>query len=196
MTSELSLTHHRIHATVSHPDVAREGHLVFRRAAYILFLSAVLFGSFFITLWLTEPEVPNAPDNRSPAELLAAYPISDGSDLAKSAHEAGLITSQRLSGHGDVIRRIEEQKVDLLGWAADGRGTALEVLVFVAGHLVATAHTAGERPDVAAALRLGFGANKNLAFSANFTCRKGDQPVVVILGKERDYMDLQPARCP
>jgi hypothetical protein len=34
------------------------GHLVLRRAAYIVFLSAVLFDSFFITLWLTEPQVP------------------------------------------------------------------------------------------------------------------------------------------
>jgi len=196
MTSEFSLTQRRIHAIVSHPAVAGGGHLVLRRAAYIVSLSAVLFGSFFITLWVTEPQVPNALGNRSPAELLAAYPISDGSDLAKSAHKAGLITSRRLFGNGDVIRRIDEQKVDLLGWAADGQGTALEVLIFVAGHLVTTTHTVGERPDVAAALHLGIGANKNLAFSANFTCRKGDQPVVAVLGKERDYIDLQSARCP
>jgi hypothetical protein len=196
MTSEFSLTQRRIHATVSHPDVARGGHPVLRRAACVAFLSAVLFGSFFITLWLTEPQVPDAPANRSPAEFLAAYPISDGSNLAKSAHEAGLIPSQRLSGHVDVIRRIDDQKVDLGGWATDGQGTALEVLVFVAGHLVETTRTAGERPDVAAALRLGFGANKNLAFPANFTCRKGDQPIVVVLGKDKDYMHLQSAPCP
>jgi hypothetical protein len=181
---------------VSHPDVARGGHLVLRRTAYAVCLSGILFGSFFITLRLTEPQVPNAPDNRSPAELLAAYPISDGSDLAKLAHEAGLIASQQLSGHVDVIRRIDEQKVDLGGWAADGQGTALEVLVFVAGHLVATTHTAGVRPDVTAALRLGFGADKNLAFAANFTCRRREQPVVVVLGKERDYLHLQSALCP
>jgi hypothetical protein len=48
-------------------------HLMLRRVVYILFLLAVLFGSFFLTLWLTEPQVPNAPDNRSPAERLAAY---------------------------------------------------------------------------------------------------------------------------
>jgi hypothetical protein len=195
MRAEVSLTQGSIRGSPSHPDVARGGHLVLRRAAYMAFLSAVLFGSFFITLWLTEPQVPNAPDNGSPTDLLAAY-ISDGSDLAKSAHEAGLIASQRLSGHVDVIRRIDEQKVDLLGWAADGQGTALEVLVFVAGHLVATTHSAGERPDVTAALRLGFGANKNLAFAANFTCRKGDQPLVVLLGREKDYIDLRSAPCP
>jgi hypothetical protein len=196
MTSEVSSDHRSNYATVRHFDVARGGRAVLRRAAYIAFLSAVLFGSFFSTLWLTEPRLSNAPANRAPAERLAAYPISDGSDLAKSAHEAGLVTSQRLDGHVDVIRRTDEQKVDLLGWAADDRGTALELLIFVSGRLVATTHTAGDRPDVTAALRLGFGANKNLAFSANFTCRKGDQPVVVVLGKARDYIDLQSARCP
>src|SRR5262249_56124138 len=113
---------------------------------WVVFLWGVLLGSFFITLGLTEPQVPNGPDNRSPAELLAAYPISDDSDLAQLAHEAGLITSHRLFGHGDVIRRIDEQKVELLGWAADGQGTALEVLVFVAGHLARRKHTVGDGP--------------------------------------------------
>jgi hypothetical protein len=84
-----------------------------------------------------------------------------------------LLPSQWLAGHVEAIRRIDEQRVDLVGWAADGDGTALEVLIFLAGHLVATAHTAGERPDVAAALHLGFGAQKNIALSANITCRRG-----------------------
>jgi hypothetical protein len=196
MTSELSLTHRRIHATVSHPDAARAGHLVSRRAAYLVFLLAILFGSFFITLWLTDPQVPDAPDNRSPAQRLAAYQISNSSDLAKSASEAGLVPSQRLSGHVDAIRRVDEQKVDLGGWAVDRQGTALEVLLFVAGHLVATTHTAGERPDVTAALRLGSGANTNVALAASFTCRKGDQPLVVVLGSEKDYLNLGSAPCP
>jgi hypothetical protein len=196
MTSDFSLTQRRIHATVSHPDVARGGQPVLRRAAYTVFLSAVLFGSFFITLWLTDPQAPNTLDNRSHAQRLAAYPISNGSDLAKSASEAGLIPSQRLDGRIDVIRRIDEQKVDLAGWAVDGKGTALEVLIFVAGHFVTTTHTAGERPDVTAVLRLGFGARTNVALYANFTCRRGDQPVVVALGNEKEFLHLQSAPCP
>jgi hypothetical protein len=87
---------------------------VFRRAAYTVFLLSVLFGSFFITLWLTEPQVPNAPDNHLLAERLA-NPISSSSDLAKSANEAELILSQPLSGHVDAIRRIDEQKVHVRG---------------------------------------------------------------------------------
>ena len=107
-----------------------------------------------------------------------------------------MIASQRLSGHVDGIRRIDDQTVDLIGWAADGNGTALEVLIFVAGHLLATTHTAGERPDVTAGLRLGFTAQTNVALSANFRCRRDDQPVVVVLGNEKEYRHLQSAPCP
>jgi hypothetical protein len=127
MTSEVSLTKRSVHATVRHPDIRRGWHLVLRRAAYTVFLSSVLFGSFFITLWLTEPQVPNALDNHLLAERLAAYPISNSSDLAKSTSEAGLIPSQQLSGHVDAIPRIDEQKVDLAGRSADRQGSALEV---------------------------------------------------------------------
>jgi hypothetical protein len=169
-----------------------------RGVTYFVFLSAVFFGSLFITLWLTEPEVPITMDNRSDAERLAVYPISDSSDLAKSAQNANLILSRRLSGYVDAIRRIDEQQVGLSGWAADRQGdsTPLEVLIFVAGRLVATTHTNGERPDVTAAVHLGFGARSNVALTANFTCRTGDQPVIVVLGKEKQYVPLPSAPCP
>jgi hypothetical protein len=180
---------------VGHPDVTRGGHRVLGRTAYMLFLLAILFGSFFVTLWLTAPQMPSL-DNRSHAERLAAYPISNGSELAKSAYEADLIPSQRLDGRINVIRRLDEQKVDLAGWAADWNGTALEALVFVDGHLAATTHTAGERPDVTAALRLGFPARTNIALYANFSCRKGEQPVVVILGNGKEYLHLRSVPCP
>jgi hypothetical protein len=88
--------------------------------------------------------------------------------------------------------------VELAGWAADRQGdsTPLEVLIFVAGRLVATTYTKGERADVTAATRLGVGARSNVALTVNFTCRTGDQPIVVVLGKEKQYMPLQSARCP
>jgi hypothetical protein len=98
--------------------------LTLRSAGYFGFLLADLFGSFFITLWLTEPQ---DADNRSRAERPAAYPISNGSDLAKSAYETDLTPSQQLSGHVDAIPRIDEQKVDLAGWSADRQGSSPEV---------------------------------------------------------------------
>ena len=168
-----------------------------RGAAYVVLMLAAFFGSFFFTLWLTEPEVPSTPDSRSDAERLATYPISGSSDLTKSARDAKLILSRQLSGHVDDVRRINERDVRLSGWAADREGdaTPLEVLIFVAARLVAMTHTAGERPDVTTALHLGFGAQTNVALSTNFTCRRGDQPVVVVL-KEKQYIHLQSDPCP
>jgi hypothetical protein len=98
----------------------------------------------------------------------------------------------------DAIRRINGRDVGLSGWAADreGESTPPEVLIFVAGQLVATTHTKGERPDVTAAFHLGFGAQTNVGLSANFTCRRADQPVVVVLGKEKQYIQLQSDPCP
>ncbi len=187
MTNEVSSTQLAFMRPSATP-MYRAGHLILR-AAYVVFLSAVFFGSFFVTLRLTEPKVASAPDNRSDAERLAAYPISDLSGLIKSAQDAKLILSRRLSGWVDAIYRIDQRAVGINGWAVDPEGdsTPLEVLIFVAGQLVATTHTSGERPDV--------GAQKNIAFSVNFTCRRGDQPVVVVI-KEKQYMHLQSDPCP
>ena len=169
-----------------------------RLAVYLVVLPAAFFGSFFVTLWLTEPQPPPPPDNRSDAERLAATPISDGSDLAKAAQSAKLTVSRRLLGNVDAVRRIDERDVTASGWAADREGdaTPLEVLVFVGGPLVAAIRTKGERPDVTTAVRLGFGAEKNVAFAVNFECRRGAQPVIVVLGKERQYLPMPSARCP
>jgi len=114
MTTEVSLIERSVHAIDSHSDVPRAGHLM-SRAAYVVFLLAVLFGSFFITLWLTEPQVVSEPDNLSDAQRLAAYPIEDSSDLMKSAQDTKLIPSPQLSGHVDVIRRVDERDVVLAG---------------------------------------------------------------------------------
>ncbi len=78
-----------------------------RRAAYLLFMLAVLFGSFFVTL--TEPQVPKALDNHSDAERLAAYPISDLSGLTKLAQDAKLTLSRRLLGWVDAIYRTDDR---------------------------------------------------------------------------------------
>jgi hypothetical protein len=164
MTSEVSLTKRSVHPTVRH-GIKRGGHLVFRRAAYAVFLSSVLFGSFFITLWLTEPQVPNAPDNRLLAQRLAANPISSGSDLAKSAYEADLIHSQRLPGHVGAIRRIDEQKLGLTGTALVNAPTPGLAEIQVRGSPDAVTIKARDTSveDVLAALSRAFGVHYQLS---------------------------------
>jgi hypothetical protein len=70
------------------------------------------------------------------------------------------------------------------------------LLVFIGGPMIAAAETKGERPDVTNAIHLGLGAEKNVAFSLNFKCRPGDQPVIVGLGEKNQYIPLQSKECP
>jgi hypothetical protein len=169
------------------------------RLAYTIVLPAmVLFGSFFITLWLTAPESTISTDNRSDAERLAAFPVSNDSDLATAARNAELRLSRNLDGNVDALSRTSQSDVMAAGWFADHEGdaTPLEVLVFVGGPLVARTQTKGERPDVTQARHLGFGAEKNVSFSVTFNCRAGDQPVIAGTGRSHQYFRLQSGRCP
>jgi hypothetical protein len=158
------------------------------RLIYVTAGAALLFGSFFITLWLTEPDT----------ERLAAQRILNYSDLPKAAHNVGVRFSKQMIGAIDVISRINEREVNIAGWLADlqGNSTPLNLLVFIDGSMVAATQTKGERPDVTDAIHLGSGAEKNVAFSLNFNCRPGDQPVVVGVGERKQYIPLQSKKCP
>jgi hypothetical protein len=168
-----------------------------RRIICIIGGAAVVFGSFFVTLWLTEPKVAVTPksaaDNHSPAERLAAQSISSYLDLSNAARNAGLHVSREMRGVIDAISRVNEREVSIEGWLADpgGGSTPLNVLVFIGGPMLATARTKGKRPDVTNALRLGFGTEENVAFSVNFKCKLGEEPVVVGLGERNQYIPIQ-----
>jgi hypothetical protein len=117
-----------------------------RRTIYIICGAAVLFGSFFITLWLTEPEAP--------PQRLEDQRISNYSDLSKVAQNVGLRPSEQLQGVVDAISRINEREVKIVGWLADpqGNSTPLDLLVLMDGPMVAAGQTKGERPDVTNAI--------------------------------------------
>ena len=169
-----------------------------RRISYIAFGAAVLFGSFFITLWIIEPNTLKVVVSRSDAERLAAQHISNYSEVANAAANIGLRFSQQLQSHVDDITRINGREVNMVGWLADraGDATPLHVLVFVDGSMVATAQTKGARPDVTRVMALHSGAEKNVVFSIKFNCGPGLQPVVVGIGANGQYMPLQSMKCP
>ena len=105
--------------------------------------------------------------------------------------------SQQLHGNVDGLNHVSENVASIGGWVADseGTGTPLHVLVFVGGPLVADVEAKGERPDVTAAIHLGFGAEKNVAFSFNFNCALGAQPVVVGVSDKGQYIPLMAGKC-
>ena len=168
-----------------------------RRLIVIVSGMIALFGSFFLTLWLTTPDTgpsaSNVAANRSFAERLAAQRIANYSDLPGAAADAGLRFSEQLKGNIDGIDRVNEHDVHMGGWFADPQGdaTPLRILVFIKGTMVAAAETKGERPDVTRAFGLAFGAEKNVAFSFNFNCGPGVQPVVVGVDEKGRYFPLQ-----
>jgi hypothetical protein len=161
-----------------------------RRTIYIICGAAVLFGSFFITLWLTEPE-PRP-------ERLEDQRISNYSDLSNVAQNVGLRLSEQMKGGVDVISRINEREVKIEGWLADpqGNSTPLDLLVFMDGPMVAAGQTKGERPDVTNAIHLSHGAEENVAFSLTFNCPPGGRPVVVGVEGRKQYIPLQSKECP
>lgn len=171
------------------------------RAGIVVLLAVALFGSFFITLWLTGPATvgtPSITDDRSDVERLAARRISNAADLLIAAKDIGLYPSVRMGGNIDVLRRISEGVVSMTGWVADTRGdaTPLDILVFVGGAVAAKTQTKGERPDVTEAVHLDFGAEKNVGFSVSFSCQPGEQPVTVGIGTASQYIPLTSGRCP
>jgi hypothetical protein len=161
-----------------------------RRIIYIIVGAVVLFSSFFITLWLTEP--------RSGIQRFAAERITNYSDLTNAAQNIGFRVSEGMKGNIDGLKRTNGPEVNMWGWLADPQGNSapLSVLVFMDGLMVATAQTKGERLDVTDSLHLGFGADKNVAFSLNFNCRPGDQPVVVGVNEKNQYIPLKAQKCP
>ena len=70
--------------------------------------------------------------------------------------------------------------------------------MFINGSVVAATQTKGERPDVTKFFNFASGVEqmKNVAFSLNFNCRSGDQPIVVGVGQDQQYVPLQSAPCP
>jgi hypothetical protein len=172
------------------------------RVIQIGLLASALFGSFFITLWLTEPDTsglqPIGVDNRSDVEKLSARKITSDLDLLNAARDIGLHLSARMTGNIDVVNRTSARDVSVVGWVADKEGdaTPTSILVFAGGAFVATTQTKGERPDVTQTLHLGLGSEKNVSFSVTFSCQPGDQPVIVGIATAKQYISLASRPCP
>src|SRR6516164_5696352 len=119
-----------------------------RLIVYIIGGAVVLCGSFFITLWLTEPEAP--------PQRLEDQRISHYNDLPTAAQNAGLRYSEQMKGSVDALSRINEREVKIGGWVVDplGDSTPSKVFVFLNGSLVASGQTSGEHLGLMKAFHL------------------------------------------
>ena len=164
--------------------------------AYVGFLCAVLLASAGASRWLSGR--PDPPDGRPSAERLARHSVHDTRELHQAAYAAGLITARRLMGVIDVVTRVDDRQVAIIGWLADKEGDAAprDLVVFLGGRAVATGQTSGERPDVTQAIGLKGGTEKHVGFRVLFACRTGEQPVVVGLSAPKYYLPLRAPSCP
>jgi hypothetical protein len=180
-------------------DLARRHPSLSGRLLKIAGGALVMIAAFFTTLWLTEPtpneatSEPRLTSSGSGIEKLAGMHVSNLEELTTSAAKAGLRPARSFTGSVDALTRANEQEVTAAGWLADpqGDGDPSTVLVFVGGKSVARGKTSSERPDVAAALGLSFGAEKNVMFGLTFRCRAGEQPILVGIGPKRQYRSLE-----
>jgi hypothetical protein len=81
--------------------------------------AVVLCGSFFSTLWLTEPEA--AP------QRLEDQRISHYNDLPTAAQNAGLRYSEQMKWAIGEFSRINEREVKVGGWVADPLGDSTKM---------------------------------------------------------------------
>ena len=171
-----------------------------RRNTIIAFLGALLIGNLVLALRqaMTTNALPDPSDQRTAAERLASRKVSNSPELAKAAAAVGLRPSSHLLGMVERMARVDERAVTMSGWLADPYGSATphDIVIFVAGEMVGTTRTHGERPDVAEYYGLGFGAEENVGFRLTFTCRTGEQPIIAGLGPKERYVPVVSPPCP
>jgi activator of HSP90 ATPase len=159
--------------------------------------AAILIASFGFTYWLTEPDSPEAAKIKS----FAASTISDEVTLRAAAAAAGLVNSTSIKGNVDELRRIDANKVRIVGWTAETsslmpKASPITVMGFSAGKNVFTVETIGERRDVTVAQKLTNEAAKNVVFSSSLTCSTQEKLLIVSAALSGTYAILDIFNCP
>ena len=163
-----------------------------RTIAYLVGGLIVLVGSFLITNWILSR---NDGVN---------WKFTDEASLAAAAKAAGFAQSPDIHGGVDNVTRIDGERIQIIGWAADfsGDGTPINLTAFVDGRNKATFRTSGPRADITAGIKTIPKANpdaaKNVLFVASFSCPAGGKLFVVATTRVKNYHLLEPGSsiCP
>jgi hypothetical protein len=164
-------------------------------------LAASLFGSFFITLWLTVP-APNLPPPGGSVfrpDALQDISATSNADLLKNLLGSGFRENSDIIGRIDQFKKQPDRSVRIDGWAVDqyGAGKPLTVSVFVDGETRLTVTTAGPREDVAKGLNLAENTTRNIGFSGTFICETTAHAMVLAINAaDGRYGQLDQRRCP
>jgi hypothetical protein len=151
--------------------------------------------SFVAVLWLTGPiPAPLAPG----IMILTNAAVSDATSLMAAVRTAGLRGTEDVKGAIEEIRRLDNDRVAIKGWATDttASGSALTVVAFAGGRHVLTTVTNGARVDIAKMLGLADASQANMAFQGAFGCRAGEKVIVVAVTSGAAYSQFRSLACP
>jgi hypothetical protein len=148
---------------------------------------------FAVVMWLTGPVA--AP----PAvAILASATIPDATALMAAVQTAGLRGAPDVKGAIEGLKRIDNERVTINGWAVDRTASSrqLTIIAFAGGPHVLTTVTSGPRKDVAQMFGLSDAAARNVSFETTFICNPGQNLVVVAVTAENTYSQFRSLACP
>lgn len=150
---------------------------------------------FVVVLWLTEPAMPPLAPG---ATILANATVSDATSLMGAVQTAGLRGAPDVKGAIEEMKRLDNERVTIKGWAVDTAAaeTAMTVLGFAGGIHAFTTVTSGANKDVAQTLGLSQTSAPNVAFQGTFKCGQGQKLVVVAITPDRRYGHFRSITCP
>lgn len=111
---------------------------------------------------------------------------------------AGLRGTPDLKGAIDSVRRVDNERVTMKGWAVDKTGSSprLTIVAFAGGTHVMTTVTDGARKDIAQMFALSDAGARNVSFEASFACSPGQNLLVVAVSFDGTYSQFRSLACP
>ncbi len=155
---------------------------------------AILALSFWATVRLTGPVKPPNPG----IAVLAASVVSDPKTLMAAVKAAGF-KGANVRGAIDEIKRLDNDRVTVRGWAAEtsNANTPLTVMMFVDGRHRLTLETSGAHPNSIQALGLvDVASATNVSVEGTLMCSRGQKLIVVALTDSNTYGYIGPRFCP
>ena len=149
--------------------------------------------AFAVVLWLTSP-VTTPPS----VAILASATVSDATSLMAAVQTAGLRGTPDVKGAIKWIRRSDNERVTIKGWAMDKTGSSpqLTIVAFAGGTHVSTTVTDGPRKEIAQMFALSDAGSRNVSFETSFACSPGQNLVVVAVSSDRTYSQFRSLSCP
>lgn len=159
--------------------------------------AAVSIVAAYSALWLTDVAIEAMEEPGVRTAAFARASVRSRASLMAAARKAGLRRSD-VNAIVDEIRRIDDGRVNIRGWAAEigGNGSPLTILGFIDGANVFETKTRGERPDVTRALKLSAVAARNVAFEDTLVCRRGQKLIIAATTVSNRYFLLNGWICP